>query len=79
VYSLMLFSDWYRWQLVEAFAAAAWVAYSMLLHARLMFGWRGRKLAWFAVALVPLMVGTFWVWSVYPGTYHYFERVLASR
>jgi ABC-type uncharacterized transport system permease subunit len=79
VYSFMLFSEWYRWQVVEAFSAAAWLSYGLVLHSRLMFGWRGRRLAWSVLAVVPLMLAAFWIWSVYPDTYHYFEGVLAVR
>lgn len=79
LYSLMLFSDWYRWQLVETLAAAAWIGYGLLLHSRLLYGWKGRRLAWSMVGAFPLMMALFWIWSVYPDTYHYFERLVTSR
>lgn len=79
IYSMMLFSDWYRWQIVEVLSAAAWLAYGLLLHSRLLQGWRGARLAWSTLAVTPLMLAAFWIWSVYPDTYHYFERVLTLR
>ena len=73
VYSYLLFSDWFKWEITETFAAAAWLVYGLAIHAALFFGWRGKKLAWVLLIALPLMLATFWVWSFYPGTYHHFE------
>lgn len=73
LYSYLLFADWYKWEIVETFAAATWIAYATVLHAAMMFSWRGRRLAWAMLAVLPLMLATFWVWSFYSGTYHHFE------
>lgn len=73
IYSYLLFGDWYKWELVEAFAAASWVAYAIVLHSAMMFSWRGKRLAWAVLSILPLMLATFWVWSFYAGTYHHFE------
>lgn len=79
-YSYILFGDWYRWELVGASTMAAWLGYASSLHAHLMFGWRGRKLAWCAVAMLPLLLLVFWSWSVFSGTYHYFDlSVIRAR
>ena len=73
VYSYLLFGEWYKWELVEALAAASWIAYATVLHSAMMFSWRGRRLGWAILAVLPLMIATFWVWSFYAGTYHHFE------
>ncbi len=72
-YSYLLFSDWFRWEVVEAFAAAAWLAYATILHAVMMFGWRDRKLAVALLVASVLMLGTFWVWAFWTNTYHHFD------
>lgn len=72
-YSFLLFADWYRWEITETFAAATWLAYGLVLHAIMMFGWKGRRLAWAVLICVPLLLCTFWVWSFWSGTYHHFE------
>lgn len=72
-YSFLLFADWFRWELVETFAAATWLAYGLVLHAAMMFRWRGKPLAWAILAVLPLTIGLFWTWSIYSGTYHHFE------
>lgn len=73
IYSQQLFSEWFLWEVVEVLSVAAWVAYGLALHAHLLFGWQGRRLAWLSLAITPLMLSSFWVWSLYSGTYHYFD------
>lgn len=73
VYSWMLTADWYPWEMVGTLTAAAWLGYAAVLHARIMFGWRGRRLAWAMLAVLPVTVAAFWVWSIYAGTYHHFD------
>lgn len=79
IYSYLLFGEWYRWQLVESAAALAWLSYAALLHLRLLHRWRGRRLAYAVLAAFPLAVIAFWVWAIYPNTYHYFDAVLRTR
>lgn len=73
IYSYILFGDWYRWELVGASAMAAWLGYGASLHAHLMFGWRGRRIAWCAIAMLPLLLVVFWSWSLFSSTYHFFD------
>lgn len=72
VYSFVLFSDWYRWQIVETLAAALWLAYALALHSRLFFGWKGRRLAWVTIAVGPVLLAAYWIWAFFRSTYHYF-------
>lgn len=72
IFSFVLFSEWYRWQIVETLAAATLLAYGLVLHARLFFAWRNRRLAVAVAAVGPLLLAAFWIWAVFPDTYHYF-------
>lgn len=72
-YSYLLFGDWFKWEVAEVFAATAWMGYATAIHAALMFSWKGKRLAYAMLAVLPLMIATFWVWSIYSGTYHHFE------
>jgi ABC-type transport system involved in cytochrome c biogenesis permease subunit len=74
-YGYELFAEWFRWELVEVLSVAAWIAYGLAIHAWLLFGWRGRRLAAAALATLPLLLLAFWSWSIYSGTYHYFDIV----
>lgn len=73
LYCYVLFADWYRWEIVGATAFATWLGYALTAHAYLMFGWRGRRIAWCVLALLPLVIAVFWSWSIVSSTYHYFE------
>ncbi|MDA3936624.1 MAG: cytochrome c biogenesis protein CcsA [Actinomycetota bacterium] len=75
IYTHELFAEWFRWEIVEVFSATTWLAYGLALHARLMSGWRGRRLAWLAIVIVPLLLASFWSWSLYQNTYHFFDIV----
>lgn len=72
-YMFVLFGIVWRWDVVSVSALIAWIGYSIAVHGRLMHGWRGARLfAMLATLLVPLLF-LYWVWSVFPGTYHYFD------
>lgn len=72
LYSFLLFSDWYQWQIVEVLSALIWLGYALLIHAHLLFGWKTRRLAIGVLAAGPLLLATYWIWSFLPITYHYF-------
>jgi ABC-type uncharacterized transport system permease subunit len=74
-YGYELFAEWFRWELVEVLSVAAWIAYGLAIHAWLLFGWRGKRIAVAALLTLPLLLLAFWSWSIYSGTYHYFDIV----
>lgn len=72
----VLFAKFWRWEIVGTLAAIVWLGYGLIIHGGLLHGARGRSLdVYAAVMLVPLLL-LFWVWSVYPNTYHFFDIVL---
>lgn len=73
IYSFQLFTRYFTWEIVETLSVCLWLAYGLILHQRLFFGWTGRRLAWLVLATLPLLLATFWVWSIFSGTYHFFE------
>jgi ABC-type transport system involved in cytochrome c biogenesis permease subunit len=75
VYSFLLFADWYRWEIVGTSTFIGWLGYGAVLHAYLLFGWTGRRLAWATLGLLPVLLFAFWSWSVFSGTYHYFDLI----
>lgn len=79
-YSYQLFASWFKWEMVETVAAAAWLGYASVLHVSLMLGWRGKRRAGAILAVLPLLLLSFWVWSLYSGTYHFFDiNILRAR
>jgi ABC-type transport system involved in cytochrome c biogenesis permease subunit len=72
-YLYLLFGTFWRWEIVETLSLVAWLAYGMLIHGRLFYRWSGRWYHISVVAVLPVLLLAFWVWSVFPGTFHYFE------
>lgn len=78
-YLFVLFATFWRWEIVASCALATWLGYSLAIHGRLLHGLRGRGLdIYAAVMLVPVLL-LFWIWSVYPSTYHFFDIALVRQ
>lgn len=53
---------YWGWDPVETWALISWLVYGMYLHLRLKVGWKGKRLAWFALgAFLVLMFSIFGV------------------
>lgn len=72
-YLWVLFATLWRWDIVGALSLLAWLLYSILIHVRLFYRWHGLGYHIGALAVLPVLLLAFWVWSLYPGTYHYFD------
>lgn len=72
-YLYLLFAQFWRWDIVGTLCFLAWLGYGMVIHARLFYRLSGRGLAAAVLAVLPLLLLGFWIWSVFPGTYHYFD------
>lgn len=77
-YSYLLFGAFWQWEVVETMSLVAWLGYSMIIHSRLFGGLRGRKFDAAVVAVLPALLLTFFIWSVYPNTFHYFDIPLVK-
>lgn len=73
LYLYVLFAVFWRWEVVETLSLLAWLGYGMIAHARLFYRMGGRRLALAVVAVLPLLLLAFWIWSVFPGTFHFFD------
>jgi cytochrome c-type biogenesis protein CcsB len=50
--------NYWGWDPVEVWSLITWLMYGIYLHLRSTFGWRGRKLAWYAlIALMAMIIG----------------------
>ncbi len=75
-YLYLLFAEFWRWDVVGTLSMVAWLAYALVIHARLFYSLSGRGLAAAVVSVLPLLLLALWIWSVFPGTYHHFEITL---
>jgi cytochrome c-type biogenesis protein CcsB len=70
MYGLMLVSgcfwsnqvkgNYWNWDPVEVWSLVSWLTYGIYLHLRITFGWRGRRLAWYALIALIAMIVSYW-------------------
>lgn len=51
---------YWGWDPVEVWSLISWLVYGIYLHLRITFGWRGRKLAWYALLALIAMIVSYW-------------------
>ena len=52
--------SYWGWDPVEVWSLVSWLTYGIYLHLRVTFGWRGRKLAWYALIALFAMIVSYW-------------------
>lgn len=52
--------SYWGWDPVEVWSLVSWLTYGIYLHLRVTFGWRGRKLAWYALLALIAMIVSYW-------------------
>jgi cytochrome c-type biogenesis protein CcsB len=52
--------NYWGWDPVEVWSLVSWLIYGIYLHLRITFGWRGRKLAWYALIALAAMIISYW-------------------
>jgi cytochrome c-type biogenesis protein CcsB len=45
---------YWGWDPIETWSLIVWIVYALYLHARYTMGWRGERLAWFAIVAMPV-------------------------
>jgi len=67
--------SYWAWDPLEVQSLISWLVYAIWLHLRLTFGWRGKKLAWYALFALPIMVSAIWGIPFIPEMFHRGFRV----
>lgn len=52
--------NYWNWDPVEVWSLISWLIYGIYLHLRITFGWRGKKLAWYALIALAAMIVSYW-------------------
>lgn len=52
--------NYWNWDPVEVWSLICWLVYGIYLHLRITLGWRGKRLAWYALAAVAVMIISYW-------------------
>lgn len=45
---------YWSWDPIETWSLVVWLVYAVFLHLRYTMGWRGQRLAWFAIVAMPI-------------------------
>lgn len=72
-YLYLLFGVFWKWEIVETMALVGWLGYALVIHARYFYRLSGRAFGAAVLAVLPALILTFWVWSLFPNTFHYFD------
>ena len=52
--------SYWGWDPVEVWSLVSWLTYGIYLHLRITFGWRGKRLAWYALIALIAMIVSYW-------------------
>ena len=52
--------NYWNWDPVEVWSLISWLTYGIYLHLRITFGWRGKRLAWYALIALAVMIISYW-------------------
>lgn len=52
--------NYWNWDPVEVWSLISWLIYGIYLHLRVTMGWRGRRLAWYALIALAVMIVSYW-------------------
>jgi cytochrome c-type biogenesis protein CcsB len=52
--------NYWNWDPVEVWSLISWLIYGIYLHLRITFGWRGKRLAWYALIALAAMIISYW-------------------
>ena len=73
LWAKILWGTYWGWDPVETWSLASFVVYGLYVHLRLIFGWRMRRAAWFALfAVIPVMI-SFWGVGLMMTSRHLFQ------
>lgn len=72
-YLNVLFGTLWQWGIVETLCLLAWLVYAIVIHGVLFRRWSGAKLLLPLALMIPVLLAAYWVWSVFPGTFHFFD------
>lgn len=61
---------YWSWDPLEVQSVVVWLIFAIWLHLRITFGWRGKKLAWYSLLALPVVVLSFCGVPFIPGTFH---------
>lgn len=77
-YSFVLFGVFWQWSTVETLSLTTWLGYALVIHGRLFYRWRGRRLDLAVVLVLPVLIAAYFIWSALPDAWHFFDIPLVK-
>lgn len=62
--------SYWNWDPVEVWSLISWLTYGIYLHLRITFGWKGERLAWYALIAAAFMIVSYWGIPFVVDTFH---------
>lgn len=62
--------SYWNWDPVEVWSLISWLTYGIYLHLRITLGWRGKRLAWYAIIAAFGMIVSYWGIPFVVETFH---------
>lgn len=66
---------YWAWDMLEVQSLISWLVYAIWVHLRLTLGWRGKKLAWYSLVALPVVIIAIWGIPLVPEMFHRGFRV----
>lgn len=60
IWAHQLWGRYWGWDPIETWSLVCWLAYGLVLHMRLMMGWKGLKMAWMTILALITAIMYFW-------------------
>lgn len=75
IYAQYALGTYWRWDPKEVWSLITWLFYAVLLHQRLVVGWRGRRAAIMSIVCFCILIFSFFGASLWLGGYHSFDSL----
>ena len=79
IYAQHIIGTYWQWDPKEVWSLITWVSYAVLIHERLVVGWRGRKAAIISIICFCILIFSFMGVSLWLGGYHSFDSLGARK
>ena len=79
IYAQHIIGAYWQWDPKEVWSLITWVSYAVLIHERLVVGWRGRKAAIISIICFCILIFSFMGVSLWLGGYHSFDSLGARK
>ncbi len=73
IWASRLWGHYWGWDPVETWSLLSWLVYGNLIHLRLVFHWKGSKIAWYLIFAIIAVIVSFWGVNIVMESVHNFK------